>query len=61
MPKNDWCLSQQEKPISLIVAADSYIYFGDLDPLFESMEEGLSVDGMVAFTLENVDQDDEIL
>ena len=52
---------RSKKPISLIVAADSYIYFGDLDPLFESMEEGLSVDGMVAFTLENVDQDNEIL
>ena len=50
-----------KKPISLVVAADSYIYFGDLDPLFESMEEGLSVDGIVAFTLENVDADNEIL
>lgn len=52
---------RNKKPISLIVAADSYIYFGDLDPLFDSMEEGLSVnDGVVAFTLENVDEDNEI-
>jgi predicted TPR repeat methyltransferase len=47
------------KPISLIVAADSYIYFGDLVPLFESMEEGLAYDGVVAFTLENVDAENE--
>lgn len=43
------------KPISLIIAADSYIYFGDLDPLFESMTEGLEEDGYAAFTLEDVD------
>ena len=30
-----------EAPLSMIVAADSYIYFGDLDPLFESMGESL--------------------
>jgi len=48
-----------KKPISLIVAADSYIYFGDLVPLFESMEEGLGDDGIVAFTLENVDAENE--
>ena len=47
------------KPISLIVAADSYIYFGDLVPLFKSMEEGLEYDGIVAFTLENVETENE--
>jgi len=46
-------------PISLIIAGDSYIYFGDLDPLFESMRDGLADDGYVAFTLENVDQESE--
>jgi predicted TPR repeat methyltransferase len=50
---------RQRRPISLIVAADSFIYFGDLDPLFESMEEGLDTDGYVAFTLENVGTDNE--
>jgi predicted TPR repeat methyltransferase len=44
-----------ESKISLIVAADSFIYFGDLDPLFESMFKGLSDGGYIAFTLENVD------
>ncbi len=41
------------KPIDLIIAADSYIYFGDLQPLFESMSDGLKVGGYAAFTLEN--------
>ncbi len=49
------------QPISLIVAADSYIYFGDLNPLFESMKESLGDGGYVAFTLENVDSDNEKL
>lgn len=48
-----------EKPLSLIVAADSYIYFGDLVPLFSSMQESLANDGIVAFTLENVDAESE--
>ncbi len=50
---------RSHKPVSLIVAADSYIYFGDLVPLFESMEESLGVDGIVAFTLEDVDAENE--
>jgi predicted TPR repeat methyltransferase len=41
-------------PISLIVAGDSYNYFGDLDPLFESMKDSLVDNGYTAFTLENV-------
>jgi len=48
-----------KKPVDLIVAADSYIYFGDLVPLFESMQEGLADGGIVAFTLENVDAESE--
>lgn len=50
---------RQMKPISLIIAADSYIYFGDLSPLFQSMEEGLEDGGFVAFTLENVGKDNQ--
>ena len=49
------------KPISLIVAADSFIYFGDLHPLFESMEVSLADGGYIAFTLENVDVESEKL
>ena len=47
------------KPIDLIVAADSYIYFGDLIPVFEAMQEGLRDGGYVAFTLENASEESE--
>lgn len=50
---------REMKPVSLIVAADSYIYFGDLEPLFESMEDSLGVGGYVAFTVENIDKESE--
>jgi predicted TPR repeat methyltransferase len=46
---------RERSPVSLIIAADSYIYFGDLDPLFEAMADGLGVGSYAAFTLENVD------
>ena len=46
-------------PISLIIAGDSFIYFGDLDPLFESMRDGLGEAGYAAFTLENVGSETE--
>lgn len=46
-------------PISLIIAGDSFIYFGDLDPLFESMRDGLGEAGYAAFTLENVAKETE--
>ena len=54
---------ERKGTISLIVAADSFIYFGDLDPLFESISVGLRQDpnGYIAFTLENVDVDNEKL
>mmetsp|Transcript_111659 Transcript_111659/g.228589 ORF Transcript_111659/g.228589 Transcript_111659/m.228589 type:complete len:419 (+) Transcript_111659:109-1365(+) len=50
---------REKNPISLIVAADSFIYFGDLEPLFDSIQEGLDDDGYIAFTVENVSNDDE--
>lgn len=50
---------REMKPVSLIIAADSYIYFGDLGPLFQSMEEGLEDGGFVAFTLENVEKESQ--
>jgi predicted TPR repeat methyltransferase len=50
---------RDKKPISLIVAADSYIYFGDLEPLFTAMDIGLDNNAYVAFTLENANSDDE--
>ena len=50
---------REMKPIDLIIAADSYIYFGDLNPLFQSMNEGLIQGGFVAFTLENPSEEYE--
>lgn len=48
-----------KRPVSLIVAADSFIYFGDLNPLFDSIQYGLEDEGYIAFTLENVSSEDE--
>jgi predicted TPR repeat methyltransferase len=46
--------------LSLIIAADSFIYFGNLDPLLTALHMGLTNDGgLAAFTLENVNVDDE--
>ena len=42
-----------KSPLSMIIAADSYIYFGDLVPLFESMEQSVAESGILAFTLED--------
>ena len=50
---------RRKKPISLIVAADSFIYFGDLDPLFDAIEDGLDHGAYIAFTLENTDAETE--
>ena len=50
---------RSKKPLSMVVAADSFIYFGDLDPLFESIHDGLETGGYLAFTLENVGTEDE--
>jgi predicted TPR repeat methyltransferase len=47
-------------PISMILAGDSYIYFGDLNPLFEAMQVGLETGGYAVFTLENVSIDSEV-
>jgi predicted TPR repeat methyltransferase len=53
---------ERKGTISLMIAADSFIYFGNLDPLFESISAGLrSHDGYIAFTLENVDLNNEQL
>jgi len=52
---------ERKGKISFIVAGDSYIYFGDLDPLFEAMRIGLEDGGYAAFTLENVDEENEEL
>jgi len=51
---------RERKPINLIIASDSYIYFGDLVPVFEAMQEGLGDGGYVALSLENVSAESEL-
>mmetsp|Transcript_14596 Transcript_14596/g.22515 ORF Transcript_14596/g.22515 Transcript_14596/m.22515 type:complete len:498 (+) Transcript_14596:2-1495(+) len=53
--------SEKAKMIDLIIAADSYIYFGDLEQLFAAMEQGLVDGGYAAFTLEKVEKEDQQL
>jgi predicted TPR repeat methyltransferase len=52
-------LRERRGTIDLIVAGDSFIYFGDLDPLFDALKQGLDYDGYVAFSLEDVDLETE--
>jgi len=41
--------------LDLLIAADSFIYLGDLDPLFSAISTALSSSSYAAFTLEGVD------
>ena len=52
-------LQQYKQQISLLVAADSFIYFNDLNELFSAIETGLEEGGYTVFTLENVSDDNE--
>jgi predicted TPR repeat methyltransferase len=51
---------EKASAVDLIVAGDSFIYFGDLDPMFAAMQAGLANGGVAAFTLENVDTETEL-
>lgn len=51
--------AQQEKKISLLVAADTFIYFNDLNSLFAAMEAGLEEGGYAVFSLENASVENE--
>jgi len=48
-----------QRPLSLVIAADSLIYFGDLLLVLQAMKQGLEPGGYAAFTLENVSLDNE--
>eukprot|EP00984_Skeletonema_dohrnii_P007754 scaffold2857_cov104-Skeletonema_dohrnii-CCMP3373.AAC.8 len=48
-----------EQPISLLVAADTFIYFNDLTDLFASMKDGIEEGGYAVFSLENVSEESE--
>jgi predicted TPR repeat methyltransferase len=45
--------------LQLIIAADSFIYFGDFDPVLTAINRGLERNAYVAFTLENVSIENE--
>jgi predicted TPR repeat methyltransferase len=48
-----------KQPISLLVAADTFIYFNDLTDLFASMKTGIEEGGYAVFSLENVSEESE--
>jgi len=48
-----------KQPISLFVAADTLIYFNDLNDLFASMKAGIEDGGYAVFSLENVSEESE--
>jgi predicted TPR repeat methyltransferase len=52
-------LQQFKGTVSLLVAADTFIYFNDLGQLFAAMKDALEVDGYALFSLENVSNDNE--
>ena len=51
--------AKQKQQISLLVAADTFIYFNDLNDLFASIKTGLEEGGYVIFSLENVSNENE--
>jgi len=50
-----------KQPISLLVAADTFIYFNDLTDLFASMKDGIEEGGYAVFSLENVSEESEAM
>jgi predicted TPR repeat methyltransferase len=53
-------LRQFPHTVSLLVAADSFIYFNDLGELFAAIEGALEDGGYAVFSLENVSNDNEL-
>lgn len=45
-------LTKWDQQIDLITAADSFVYVGDLNPLFKNIYSALAKDGLLIFTLE---------
>lgn len=46
------CLAAETAPFDLILAADVFVYFSDLNPIFKAAAERLSALGLIAFTVE---------
>ena len=53
------CQLVAHRPLSLVIAADSLIYFGDIMPVLEAMQKGLEPGGYAAFTPENASLESE--
>jgi len=51
--------ASQKKYTSLIVAADAFIYFNDLNTLLGRVSSGLEEGGYIVFSLENVSYENE--
>jgi len=49
----------QKQHISLLVASDTFIYFNDLNDLFDAINLGLEEGGYAIFSLENVSIENE--
>lgn len=48
-----------DNKIDLIISGDTYIYFGDLELVFHAMGECVKNFGYIAFTLEDVNEENE--
>lgn len=51
-------LAQRKRPFDVIVAADTLCYFGPLEGILDAAHGALRPGGMLAFTLESIDDDD---
>ena len=54
-------LSAHREPTDLVLAADVFIYAGDLDPVFQTVSRLLRAGGLFAFSLEAAPQGDYVL
>jgi predicted TPR repeat methyltransferase len=46
------CLQAEITPFDLILAADVFVYFSDLHPIFKAAAKKISASGLIAFTVE---------
>jgi len=54
-------LGNEANPFDLVLAADVFVYFSDLKPVFAAVKERLSPSGLFAFTVETHEEEGVIL
>jgi len=54
-------LAATQEPFNLVIAADTLIYIGDLEPLFAALPAALAPEGIFAFSIETCDGDYKLL